>query len=178
MRGENHRLLLFGWCHAPGLRAPRSWYLFPQNFTPSSSMNDPIIVRTKIPRAEIGHVFATYTTPADICRWNAASDDWHTPSAVLELRTGGRLCYRMEARDGSMGFDFEGTVELVTPPHRLAYRIDDGRAVDVTFTEVSGGVDVEVRFEAEQVHARELQAQGWQAILDRFAAIAVGRNSA
>ena len=73
-----------------------------------------------------------------------------------------------------MGFDFEGTVEVVTPPSRLAYRIGDGRFVDVAFTVVSGGVDVEVRFEAEQVHSRELQAQGWQAILDRFAVVAIG----
>ena len=138
-------------------------------------MHDPLVVRTHIANADLAHVFATYTTPADICRWNAASDDWHTPAAVLDLRPGGRLCYRMEARDGSMGFDFEGTVEVVTPPYRLAYRIGDGRFVDVTFTAVSGGIDVEVRFEAEQVHPRELQAQGWQAILDRFAMVAAAR---
>ncbi|MBM3884886.1 MAG: SRPBCC domain-containing protein [Gemmatimonadetes bacterium] len=141
-------------------------------------MNNPIIVRTHIPGAKLGHVFVTYTTPADICRWNAASDDWHTTSAVLELRPGGRFCYRMEARDGSMGFDFEGTVEIVTPPRRLTYRIGDGRAVVVTFTEASGGVDVEVRFEAEQAHTRELQAQGWQAILDRFAVVAAEHDLA
>lgn len=135
-------------------------------------MNDPIIVRTHIPGAKISQVFARYTTPADICRWNAASDDWHTPRATLDLRPGGRLCYRMEARDGSVGFDFEATVEEVTPPHRFTYRIADGRAVEVTFVSHATGVDVAVRFEAEEVHSRALQQQGWQAILDRFASIA------
>lgn len=120
----------------------------------------------------------TYTTTADICRWNAASDDGHTPSVVLELRPGRRLCYWMEARDGSMGFDLKGTVEIVTPPHRLTYRIGDGRAADVTFTEASGGVDVEVQFEAEQVHTRELQARGWQAIVDRFTVVAAEHDLA
>ena len=137
-------------------------------------MQDPILIRSHVPRTDLARAFAAYTTPADICRWNAASDDWHTPTALLELRPGGRLCYRMEARDGSVGFDFEGTVEVVDPPHRFAYRIGDGRAVDVTFAAREGGVDVAVRFEAEGVHSREMQAQGWQAILDRFAAVAAG----
>lgn len=135
-------------------------------------MNDPIVVTTHISGSDIAEVFARYTTPADICRWNAASDDWHTPSAKLDLRPGGQLCYRMEARDGSVGFDFEATVEEVIPPHRFTYRIADGRRVEVTFVATSNGVDVEVQFEAEEVHARALQQQGWQAILDRFASIA------
>lgn len=132
-------------------------------------MTDPIIVRAHLPAVTLAHAFRVYTTPADICRWNAASDDWHTTAATIDLRVGGRLNYRMEARDGSMGFDFEATIVVLDPPHHLAYTMDDGRTAEVTMTEVNGGVDVVVAFEAENIHPRDMQQHGWQAILDRFA---------
>jgi uncharacterized protein YndB with AHSA1/START domain len=133
-------------------------------------MTDPIMIHAHVPTVSLTHAFHVYTTPADICLWNAASDDWHTPSASIDLRPGGRLLSRMEARDGSMGFDFGATISVVDAPHCLAYTIDDGRAVDITFVEANGGVDVTIAFEAEGIHPREMQQQGWQAILDRFAA--------
>jgi len=133
-------------------------------------MTDPIMIHAHVPAVSLAHAFHVYTTPADICRWNAASDDWHTPAATIDLRVGGRLNYRMEARDGSMGFDFEATIAALDAPHRLVYTMDDGRTADITMTEVDGGIDVVVAFEAENIHSRDMQQYGWQAILDRFAA--------
>lgn len=135
-------------------------------------MTDPIIVRAHVPGVTLDHAFAVYTTPADICRWNAASDDWHCPSASMDLRPGGQLLSRMEARDGSMGFDFGATITAVEVPTRLAYRLGDVREVEVTFAAVAGGVEVTVAFEGEDVNTRERQQYGWQAILDRFAKVA------
>lgn len=113
-----------------------------------------------------------YTTPEFITRWNAASDDWHCPAATLDLRIGGRFCYSMAARDGSVSFDFEGTFTEVTDATRLAYRMDDGRVAGVDFVPEAGGTRVTVVFDAETVHPPEMQQQGWQAILDRYARVA------
>ena len=117
--------------------------------------------------APIEAVWRAYTTPADICQWNAASDDWHTPTASVDLRVGGEFCSRMEARDGSFGFDFAGTYTVVDPPHRLAYAFGD-RTANVAFRAGADGVTVAVSFDAEDVHSAEQQQAGWQAILDRF----------
>lgn len=117
------------------------------------------------PPAEVWRV---WTTPADICQWNAASDDWHTPTARLDLRVGGAFCYRMEARDGSMGFDFEGTFTEVVPEQRLAFSFGD-RLAEVDFVAEGGHTVVRETFDAEDIHSAELQRAGWQAILDRFA---------
>jgi len=132
-----------------------------------------ITVETVV-RASLDSVWEAWTTPADIERWNAASDDWHTTRAEVDLRVGGRFTSRMEAKDGSAGFDFGGRYTVVEPPHRLAYIMDDGRRCEVRFEAVvAAGVEA-VRvcetFETESTHPVELQRQGWQAILDRFAA--------
>lgn len=125
--------------------------------------------------APIADVWRAYTTPEDICAWNAASPDWHTPSASVDLREGGRFCSRMEARDGSMGFDFEGTYTRVDAPRRLEYAFGDRHAT-VTFDEAPDGVRVTVTFDAETSHSPEQQREGWQAILDSFARHVAGRG--
>lgn len=126
-----------------------------------------ITVETTI-AAPIAEVWRAYTTPADIMQWNAASDDWHTPSASVDLREGGAFCSRMEARDGSMGFDFAGTYTKIVE-HELIETEFGGRAAHTTFTQTPEGVRVRVSFDSEPSHSIEQQREGWQAILDNFA---------
>src|SRR5574343_712182 len=118
--------------------------------------------------APLERVWQAYTTPADICVWNTASPDWHTPRASVDLRPGGTFSSRMEAKDGSMGFDFAGEYTAVEPMHRIAYTFGE-RTGEVTFTPGPQGVRVQVRFDPETVYPEEAQRQGWQAILDSFA---------
>jgi uncharacterized protein YndB with AHSA1/START domain len=118
--------------------------------------------------APIDSVWKKWTTPSDIMQWNNASPDWHTPRAENDLRKGGKFVYRMEARDGSFGFDFGGEYEEVIPKQKIAYRIGDGRKVVVTFTLHENFITVEESFEAEQVNPVDMQRAGWQAILDNF----------
>jgi len=123
-----------------------------------------------IVKSGIDSVWAAWTTPDDINQWNAASDDWHNPRSSNDLRPGGQFSYRMGARDGSFGFDFGGTYTNVVPHKLIEYVLGDGRAVSVRFEQVEAGVQVIETFEAEDVHAAEMQKQGWQSILNRFAA--------
>lgn len=118
-------------------------------------------------RAPLAEVWRAWTTPADIVQWNAAFDDWHTTSATVDLRVGGQFSSRMEARDGSMGFDFAGTYTVVEPHRRIEYGLGD-RTVRIEFSEIAKGVLVRETFDAETVHSVEQQRAGWQAILDRF----------
>lgn len=118
--------------------------------------------------APLEKVWECYTIPEHITQWNQASDDWHSPSAVNDLRVGGTFTYRMEARDGSEGFDFTGTYTDVQPQQHIAYRMDDDRTVDVTFSQQPEGVQVTVTFQTETMNPVELQRAGWQAILDNF----------
>lgn len=129
-------------------------------------------------RAPLAEVWRAWTTPADIVRWNAASDDWHTTEAQVDLRVGGTFSSRMEAKDASVGFDFAGTYSEVVPPHRLAYSMDDGRTCLVEFAVEGDAVRVTERFDAETSTDADLQRQGWQAILDRFAAYVESGESA
>ena len=126
-----------------------------------------ITVSTSV-QAPLAEVWRAYTTPEDIMRWNTASPDWHTTSATVDLRVGGKFCSRMEAKDGSFGFDFEGEYTRVEPSQRIEYAFGDRSAV-VTFEEAAGGVTVTVTFEGETTHSEEQQRSGWQAILDSFA---------
>ena len=119
-------------------------------------------------KAPVAAVWHAYTTPEDILRWNAASDDWHTTAATVDLREGGDFSSRMEAKDGSFGFDFAGTYTKVVPNERLEFSFGD-RAAAVEFVPAQGGVDVRVTFDAETENPVEMQRQGWQAILDNFA---------
>jgi uncharacterized protein YndB with AHSA1/START domain len=133
-----------------------------------------ITVETAV-RAPSARVWRAYTTPEDIVRWNAASDDWHTTRASVDLRVGGVFSSRMEAKDGSLGFDFAGTYTSVVPERLLEYSFGD-RVAKVEFTEIPGGVNVRVAFDAEETHSIEQQQGGWQAILDNFARHVEGRK--
>lgn len=117
---------------------------------------------------DIATAWAAYNTPEDITRWNTASPDWHSPRSEVDLREGGRFNTRMEAKDGSMGFDFWGTYTRVVPNELIAYTIGDGREATVHFSQEPEGVRIRVEFEAEGSNPPEMQQQGWQAILDNF----------
>jgi hypothetical protein len=118
--------------------------------------------------APIVDVWRAYTSPEDIVRWNAASADWHTTVASVELRVGGQFSSRMEARDGSFGFDFAGEYTRGEAPHHLEYRFGD-RNAEVNFSEGPSGVAVTITFDAETEHPEAAQRDGWQSILDNFA---------
>jgi len=126
------------------------------------------ITVSTIVSAPLAEVWHAYTTPDDIKVWNAASSDWHTTSAEVDLRVGGKFCSRMEAKDGSFGFDFTGEYTNIIPQRLLEYSFG-GRHASVEFTEVSEGVLVKVSFDPETTHTKEQQRDGWQAILDNFA---------
>lgn len=126
------------------------------------------ITVSTIAHAPLHEVWRAYTTPEDIKRWNAASPDWHTTSASVDLRTGGKFSSRMEAKDGSFGFDFEGEYTRVVPHQLIEYAFGDRMAV-VEFFEETDGVTVKVTFDGELTHSEEQQRTGWQAILDNFA---------
>jgi uncharacterized protein YndB with AHSA1/START domain len=118
--------------------------------------------------APIRDVWRCYTTPDDIKQWNAASDDWHTTAAEVDLRVGGAFSSRMEAKDGSFGFDFAGTYTQIIPHQLIEYSFGE-RTASVQFVADEQGVLVSVEFEAEETHSIEQQREGWQAILDNFA---------
>jgi uncharacterized protein YndB with AHSA1/START domain len=118
--------------------------------------------------APIERVWEYWTSPSHITKWNFASDDWHSPSAANDLRTGGKFASRMEAKDGSMGFDFEGVYEEVRQHELIRYTMADGRKVTVAFTNLDDKTKVVETFEAENTNPVELQRTGWQTILDNF----------
>ena len=117
--------------------------------------------------APIERVWRAYTTPEDIKQWNAASADWHTTAATVDLRVGGAFSSRMEAKDGSMGFDFAGTYTNIVKHKLIEYSLGD-RSVRVEFIDASMGVKVRVTFDSEPTHSVEQQRDGWQAILNNF----------
>jgi uncharacterized protein YndB with AHSA1/START domain len=126
-----------------------------------------ITVETTV-AAPIEKVWRAYTTPKDIEQWNAASDDWHTTAATVDLRVGGVFSSRMEAKDGSTGFDFTGVYTNIVEHKLIEYSFGD-RVAQVEFTDGPKGVTVRVTFDSESTHSIELQRGGWQAILDNFA---------
>lgn len=126
-----------------------------------------ITVETTV-AAPIEKVWRAYTTPKDIEQWNAASDDWHTTAATVDLRVGGVFSSRMEAKDGSTGFDFTGVYTNIVEHKLIEYSFGD-RVAQVEFTDGPKGVTVRVSFDSESTHSIELQRGGWQAILDNFA---------
>lgn len=121
-----------------------------------------------VAKAELNQVWEAWNNPTDIQQWNAAQEDWHTTKSTVDLREGGTFLSRMEAKDGSVGFDFEGTYTRIVPREAIAYRMSDDREVEIEFAERSDGVLVKVSFDAENENSPELQRQGWQAILDNF----------
>ena len=126
------------------------------------------IIVEKLVKAPAAEVWRADLTPADIMQWNAASDDWHTTASTVDLRVGGQFSSRMEAKDGSFGFDFAGVYTRIEPEKRLEYAFGDRNAV-VEFLPASGGVTVRLTFDAETQNSTEQQRDGWQAILDNFA---------
>ncbi len=126
------------------------------------------ITVSSLVRAPLAEAWRAYTTPEDICRWNAASADWHTVSATVDLRVGGKFSSRMEAKDGSFGFDFAGVYTKVEPERLIEYEFG-GRHASVSFEPGAEGVTVTVTFDAETNHGEAQQRQGWQAILDNVA---------
>ncbi|HBX37288.1 MAG TPA: ATPase [Pseudohongiella sp.] len=120
-------------------------------------------------KADLETVWDAWNNPDDIKQWNAASDDWHTTHSTVDLREGGSFLSRMEAKDGSFGFDFEGTYTRIVPHQIIEYRMSDGREVSTRFVETGDGVMVTSVFDAETENSPEMQRDGWQAILDNFA---------
>jgi len=118
--------------------------------------------------APVTKVWEYWTKPDHIMQWNTALDSWHCPKAVNDVRSGGEFSIRMEAKDGSMGFDFGGIYNAVTPNENIGYTMGDGRKVNVTFSSKGDSTEVVESFEAEDQNSVEMQKGGWQSILDNF----------
>lgn len=118
--------------------------------------------------APVAKVWKNWTTPADIMQWNNASPDWHTPRAENDLRKGGSFLSRMEAKDGSFGFDFTGIYDEVITNKHIAYTMPDGRKVKIDFTDNGDSTGIQSVFDAETENPVEMQREGWQAILNNF----------
>ncbi|MEO3428726.1 SRPBCC family protein [Pelagibius sp. CAU 1746] len=129
--------------------------------------NNQITIDTIID-APVERVWQAYSTPADITQWNFASDDWCCPSAEADLKVGGAYKARMEAKDGSFGFDFEAVYDEVDPHKALTLAMSDGRKARTTFESSGGQTKVTTTFDAEDQNPIDIQRDGWQAILNNF----------
>ncbi|REA63456.1 polyketide cyclase [Dyadobacter luteus] len=127
-----------------------------------------VITVETIVNAPVEKVWEYWTSPEHIVQWNSASDDWHTPRAENDPRTGGKFSSRMEARDGSFGFDFEGVYDEVQPLSLISYSLGDGRQVRIIFETQGEQTKVIESFDAENQNPIDMQRAGWQAILDNF----------
>ena len=121
--------------------------------------------RIKLP---LEKVWQYWSAPEHVVKWNHASDDWHTPRAENDLREDGRFLFRMEAKDGSRGFDFSGRYTRVKEYQQIDFTMDDNRTVAISFSEQSDSTEIVETFEAEATNPPEMQRQGWQAILNNF----------
>ncbi|MEW6773967.1 MAG: SRPBCC family protein [Bacteroidota bacterium] len=131
-------------------------------------MNTTKITVQALIKADIRKVWDYYTKPEHITKWNFAIDTWHCPSASNDLRVGGKYVARMEAKDSSFGFDFEGIYNQVTEHKGFTFTMPDNRVVKVTFNDKGSETEVVVTFDAENQNPIEMQQQGWQAILNNF----------
>jgi uncharacterized protein YndB with AHSA1/START domain len=129
--------------------------------------NKTITIETTV-HTPVEKVWGYWTEPQHIKKWNNASDDWHVPNAENDLRVGGKFLTRMEAKDGSFGFDFHGVYDEVRINEYISYTIGDGRKVTVTFVSQENDTKVIEAFEAETTNSIEMQKAGWQSILDNF----------
>ena len=127
-----------------------------------------VITVENVINAPVEKVWRFWSEPEHITRWNFASPEWHTPHATNDLRVGGAFSSRMEARDGSMGFDFGGIYDAVKTHELIEYTLGDGRKVVIHFSGTGGETKLVESFEAEQTNPVEMQRGGWQAILDNF----------
>lgn len=118
--------------------------------------------------APVEKVWQYWGAPEHITKWNSPSPDWHTPYAENDLRTGGKFVSRMEAKDGSFGFDFGGVYDEVIPNQRIVYTLGDGRQAAIDFTKEGNQTKIVIVFDAENENPVEFQQAGWQAILDSF----------
>lgn len=130
-----------------------------------------IEARVKVP---IEKAWEYWNDSRHVKLWNSASSDWHTTKAENELKAGGKFLYRMEAKDGSFGFDFGGIYDVIEPPKLLAYTLGDGRKVEVNFQEEQESTNIVETFQAEDTNSIERQREGWQAILNNFKRYAEG----
>ncbi len=130
--------------------------------------NKNTITVQSIIKAPVEKVWKLWTSPEHITQWNNASEDWHTPRAENDLRAGGKFLSRMEAKDGSFGFDFCGVYDEVKSNELIEYTLDDDRKVKIIFTGNGNATNVLETFEAESTNSIELQRTGWQSILDNF----------
>lgn len=121
-------------------------------------------------KADVKRVWTNWTEPSHITQWNFATPDWQCPRASNDLRVGGTYAARMEAKDGSFGFDFEATYDEVLPEKKITYTMGDGRKATTTFEPANGGTKVVTVFDAENTHPVDMQKDGWQAILNNFKA--------
>lgn len=128
-----------------------------QHITVESPINEPV-----------KKVWEAYTNPKHIVKWNHASSDWKCPHAENDLRAGGKFSIRMEAKDGSEGFDFEGTYDEVVPQEKIAYTMSDGRKATIEFIPLGNSTHMKIVFDVENENPIEMQKQGWQAILLNF----------
>ncbi|SMF28123.1 Uncharacterized conserved protein YndB, AHSA1/START domain [Paenibacillus barengoltzii] len=126
-----------------------------------------VTVQTVI-QAPVEKVWGCWTEPQHITKWNQASEDWHSPRSENDLRPGGKFLTRMEAKDGSEGFDFGGVYDDVKTHEFISYTMGDGRRVEITFAAEGQGTKVVETFDAENTHPVEFQQAGWQAIMDNF----------
>jgi uncharacterized protein YndB with AHSA1/START domain len=127
-----------------------------------------VLTVESIIQAPVAKVWESWTKPEHITQWCSASDEWHVPKAENDLRVGGSYTTRMEAKDGSMGFDFGGVYDVVKPQEYIESTMGDGRKITVTFSSEGNATKVVETFEAEDTNPLEMQQGGWQAILDNF----------
>lgn len=133
-----------------------------------TATNKTTITVEALVNAPIEKVWERWTTPEHITQWNQASDDWHCPKGVNDLRPGGHFSFTMAARDGSVEFDFAGVYDEVKTCEKIAYTLGDERKVEVLFSKNGSSTKIVETFEAESIHPHEMQRAGWQAILDNF----------
>jgi len=126
-----------------------------------------ITVETTI-KAPLSKVWEIWTKPEHIINWNFASDDWQCPTATNDIKPGGEFNWRMEAKDGSIGFDFTGVYEQVKENELITYKMSDGRKVEIRFVEIDNEIKLSESFEAEGTNSDEMQRAGWQSILENF----------
>ena len=130
-------------------------------------MDNPIIISTSI-EAPINKIWEYWNLPVHICNWYFADPSWHCPRATNELAAGKGFDIRMEAKDGSFGFNLKCTYTKIIPNQEIAYTLEDGRAVVTYFEEIDGAIQISTQFEAEKTNSRALQQNGWQSILNNF----------
>jgi predicted 3-demethylubiquinone-9 3-methyltransferase (glyoxalase superfamily)/uncharacterized protein YndB with AHSA1/START domain len=142
----------------------------------TTNVQQSVTVQTKID-APLELVWKFWTSPQDIINWNNASDDWHTPNAVNDLRPGGKFSYRMESIDGSQGFDFTGVYDKVIPMKEISYTMGDGRSASVLFSGTNDKTRITESFEPEKTNPVQMQHDGWQSILNNFKRYAEVRSA-